>query len=113
MDVGPKVTVPNLLSSLAKLGISPGEIDYIILTHIHVDHAGGIGTAIKEMSRAKIVASDRALSHLVDPTALWTASVKTLGELALKYGEIEPVPEDRIVAATDQMKLDLGSGLVL
>ena len=105
--------MPNLLSALATLNMSPEEIDYIILTHIHIDHAGGVGTAIGEMSRAKVLAHSRARSHLIDPTMLWKASVETLGALALKYGKIEPVPEDRLVAATDLMKLDLGRGLIL
>ena len=113
VDVGPTAAIPNLLSALAELHMSPEKIDYIILTHIHIDHAGGTGTAIKEMRRARVLAHSRARSHLIDPTALWNASLKTLGDLALLYGNIEPVPEDRIVVATDQMKLDLGRGLIL
>lgn len=102
-----------MLSALAKLNLSPEEIDYIVLTHIHIDHAGGVGTAIREMSRAKVLAHSRARPHLIDPSRLWEASLKTLGNMALKYGNIEPVPEDRVVVATDLMKLDLGGGLVL
>jgi glyoxylase-like metal-dependent hydrolase (beta-lactamase superfamily II) len=113
IDVGPTAAIPNLLSALTKAGISPKEIDYIVLTHIHIDHAGGAGTAIKELSNATVLAHGRARSHLIDPTMLWEGSLKTLGDLALKYGPIEAVPEDRIVVATDQMKLDLGRGLVL
>lgn len=113
VDVGPKAAVPNLLLALAELGMSPRDIDYIVLTHIHMDHAGGVGTVVKEMGNAKVLAHGRARHHLVDPTKLWEASLKTLGALAVEYGEIEPVPEDRIVVATDQMKLDLGHGLVL
>ena len=113
IDVGPTAAIPNLLSALTEAGISPKEIDYIVLTHIHIDHAGGVGTAIKELSNAKVLAHSRARSHLIDPTMLWKGSLKTLGDLALKYGPIEAVPEDRIVVATDQMKLDLGHGLAL
>ena len=113
IDVGPKAAIPNLLHALTELNLSPNEIDYIILTHIHIDHAGGVGTAAREMSRAKVLAHSRAVPHLVDPTMLWQNSLKTLGELAIEYGEIEPVPEHRIIAATDQMELDLGSGLTL
>jgi glyoxylase-like metal-dependent hydrolase (beta-lactamase superfamily II) len=113
VDVGPRVAIPNLLNSLRGQGISPQQIDYIILTHIHIDHAGGAGTAIRDMSKAKVVAHKRAIAHLVDPAVLWKASLETLGELAIKYGSIEPVPEDRIVVAADQTKLDLGHGLVL
>ena len=113
IDVGPTAAIPNLLSALTEVGISPKEIDYIVLTHIHIDHAGGVGTAIKELSNAKVLAHSHARSHLIDPTMLWKGSLKTLGDLALKYGPIEAVPEDRIVVATDQMKLDLGHGLAL
>jgi glyoxylase-like metal-dependent hydrolase (beta-lactamase superfamily II) len=113
IDVGPKAAIPNLLRALTQLGLNPNEIDYIVLTHIHIDHAGGVGTALREMSNAKVIAHSRAISHLVDPTMLWQASLKTLGEIAIKYGEIETVPEHRITAATDQMKLDLGRGLKL
>jgi len=102
-----------MLSALAELNISPSEIDFIILTHIHIDHAGGTGTALRHMPRAKVLAHSQALRHLVDPTKLWEASLKTLGDLALQYGSIEPVPEDRVAAATDLMTVDLGGGQVL
>jgi glyoxylase-like metal-dependent hydrolase (beta-lactamase superfamily II) len=65
------------------------------------------------MPRAKVFAHSQALRHLVDPTKLWEASLKTLGDLAIQYGRIEPVPEDRLAAATDLMTIDLGRGLVL
>ena len=68
---------------------------------------------IGKMSRARVLAHPRARSHLVDPAILWKASLKTLGDRAIKYGEIEPVPEDRVEVVTDRMKLDLGGGLVL
>ena len=60
-----------------------------------------------------MLAHSQALRHLVDPTKLWEASLKTLGDLALQYGRIEPVPEDRVAVATDLMSIDLGRGLVL
>jgi glyoxylase-like metal-dependent hydrolase (beta-lactamase superfamily II) len=113
VDVGPKVAIPGLLAVMAEARVYPDEIDYIILTHLHMDHAGGVGQAIKEMKNARVVAHPRAFKHLVDPTVLWKASLKTIGSLALKYGNIDPVPENRIIVAEDGMKLDLGKGLVL
>lgn len=113
IDIGPKTAIPNLISTLAELSLNPTEIDYIILTHIHIDHAGGAGTALKEMGRAKVIAHSRARSHLINPALLWKSSLKTLGELAMEYGDIEPVPKDRIFVATDLMKLNLGRDLKL
>lgn len=102
-----------MLSALSELGIQSKEIDYILLTHIHMDHAGGIGTVIKEMSNARVLAHSRARSHLIAPTMLWEASLKTLGDAPLRYGKIEPVPEERIIDAVDEMKLELGNSLTL
>ena len=113
IDPGPTSAIPNLLSALAEVNISPDEIDYVILTHIHIDHAGGAGTALRHMPRARVVAHSQALKHLADPTKLWEASLKTLGDLALQYGRIEPVPEERLVAAEDLMNIDPGDGLFL
>jgi glyoxylase-like metal-dependent hydrolase (beta-lactamase superfamily II) len=112
IDVGPGAGIPGLLNALSVAGVSPAEIDYIILTHIHIDHAGGIGQAVKAMKNARVLAHSRARKHLIDPTALWHASQATLGELALRYGLIDPVPEDRIISVEEGMQLDLGNGLL-
>ncbi|MDD5288428.1 MAG: MBL fold metallo-hydrolase [Dehalococcoidales bacterium] len=113
VDIGPKAAIPGLLNALSQDGISPAEIDYIILTHIHIDHAGGTGMAVKEMKNARILMHSRGVKHMVDPAVLWQASQDTLGEAARNYGSYSPVPEDRIIVAEDGMKLDLGKGLVL
>lgn len=113
VDVGPAAAIPGLLAALAKAKVKPEEIDYIILTHIHMDHAGGIGQAVKEMRNASVLVHSRAYRHLVDPTALWKSSRETLGGLALKYGSIDPVPENRIIVAEEAMKLNIGEGLPL
>ncbi|MGA9047978.1 MAG: MBL fold metallo-hydrolase [Dehalococcoidia bacterium] len=107
IDPGPAVATQGLLEALAEAGAKPEDIGYIILTHIHIDHAGGIGRAIKEMPNASVVVHERAISHLVNPEKLWNASLQTLGDLAIKYGEIDPVPAERIVAARENIKLDL------
>ena len=112
VDVGPAAGIPGLLNALSAAGVSPEEIDYIILTHIHIDHAGGIGQAVKAMKNARVMAHSRARNHLIDPTILWQASRNTLGELALRYCRIDPVPEGRIITVEDGMQLDLGQGLL-
>ncbi len=108
IDVGPSVSVENLVSGLAELNINPADISYIFATHIHLDHAGGIGKAIKQMPKAIVIVHERGGRHLIDPARLWEASQRALGKLALKYGPVEPVPEDRIILAKDGMLLNLG-----
>lgn len=113
IDIGPAVAVPPFLSSLAKTGIKPADIDYIIFTHIHIDHAGSAGAAVKALPNAKVVAHGRAREHLVNPEFLWEASLKVLGDYAAKSGQISPVPESRIIDAEDGMTLNLGRELVV
>lgn len=107
IDVGPTVSVANLLSGLRELNIKPADISYILVTHIHMDHAGGIGQAIKQMPEAKIVVHERGAPHMVEPTRLWEDSQRALGQLALDYGAIEPVPQDKIITAASGMVVDL------
>jgi glyoxylase-like metal-dependent hydrolase (beta-lactamase superfamily II) len=109
IDVGPKKTLPNLYLALRHLSIALEEIDYLILTHIHIDHAGGAGAALSQMPRARVVVHPRGVKHLLNPETLWESSQKTLGQLALEYGEIDPVPENRIIAAADGMELGMGN----
>jgi len=113
VDTGPSAAIPSLLYALKKIDMNPEDIDYIVFTHIHIDHAGSAGGVSRELPNARIVAHSRAHEHLINPTALWQASLKVLGDYAVKSGPIAPVPEDRIIDATDHMKLDLGNGLTL
>jgi glyoxylase-like metal-dependent hydrolase (beta-lactamase superfamily II) len=71
VDAGPTAAIPSLLSALKKTDISPEDIDYIVFTHIHIDHAGGAGTAAEAMPNAKVLAHTRAHEHLINPAALW------------------------------------------
>lgn len=113
VDTGPAAAIPSLLSSLTKIGMNPADIDYIVFTHIHIDHAGGAGGVARALPNARVLAHIRAHEHLINPIALWEASLKVLGDYAIKSGPIEPVSEDRLMDATDQMKLDLGHELTL
>jgi len=113
VDPGPTAAIPSLLAALKKAGISPEDIDYIIFTHIHIDHAGGAGGVAKALPNARVLAHGRAHAHLINPTSLWESSLKVLGDYALKSGPIEPVPEERVIDAEDGMKLDLGNGQLL
>ena len=113
VDTGPTAAIPSLLSALKKADINPEDINYIVFTHIHIDHAGGAGGVAKVLPNAKVLAHSRAHAHLINPTALWESSLKVLGDYAVKSGPIEPVSEDRLIDAADGMKLDLGHDLIL
>jgi len=108
IDVGPSSSVENLISGLEELNINPTDISYVFATHIHIDHAGGIGKAIKRMPNAIVIVHERGRQHLIDPAGLWEDSQRALGKLALRYGPIEPVPQDRIIVAKEGMLLNLG-----
>jgi glyoxylase-like metal-dependent hydrolase (beta-lactamase superfamily II) len=113
VDTGPTAAIPSLLSALKKAAINPEDIDYIVFTHIHIDHAGGAGGVAKALPNAKVLAHSRAHAHLINPAALWESSLKVLGDYAVKSGPIEPVPEDRLIDAANGMKLDLGRDMIL
>jgi glyoxylase-like metal-dependent hydrolase (beta-lactamase superfamily II) len=97
VDPGPSVTVPALLAALAEL--PAGSPDLILLTHIHIDHSGGIGELAEAFPRATVVCHPRAVAHLVDPQRLWQGSLDTLGDIARVYGPIRPVPAGRVIDA--------------
>lgn len=97
VDVGPAVSAPYLLSALAELGL--GQPELILLTHIHIDHAGGIGMLAEAFPKTEVICHPRAVEHLIDPRRLWEGALKTLGEIAKAYESIAPVAEDRVVGS--------------
>jgi glyoxylase-like metal-dependent hydrolase (beta-lactamase superfamily II) len=104
VDVGPAVTLPLLLQALASLKVT--HIDYIFLTHIHMDHAGGVGHLSEKFPQTPIVCHGSGLPHLIDPSRLWAGSLKTLGDTARAYGPMNAVPE-RLLVAVDQFNSDM------
>jgi glyoxylase-like metal-dependent hydrolase (beta-lactamase superfamily II) len=103
IDVGPMVSAPVLLSALTELGVE--RPDAILLTHIHIDHAGGLGTIARAFPQTPIACHPKGVSHLVEPAKLWQGSLKTLGDLAVAYGPMEPVPEQQVIS-TDEFGID-------
>jgi glyoxylase-like metal-dependent hydrolase (beta-lactamase superfamily II) len=90
VDVGPAATVPVLLKSLKGLGIR--HLDAVLLTHIHIDHAGGAGDLAESFPDVPIICHEKGIRHLADPSRLWEGSLKTLGKTAQAYGPFRPVP---------------------
>lgn len=94
VDPGPLSTIPHLVAELRHRGVK--RLDYILLTHIHIDHAGGTGSLMTEFPEARVICHPDGIRHLVAPEKLWQGSQKVLGELAQVYGEIVPVAKERI-----------------
>ena len=113
IETGPVSSIHNVLSGLRELNIKPEEIAYVAVSHIHLDHGGGVGTLLKFLPKAKVIVHQRGAPHLANPKKLWQQSRGILGNIAEMYGKPEPVPEERIIAATDDLTFDLGEGVEL
>jgi len=111
VESGPTSSILNLIAGLKELDVKPDDVEYVAVSHIHLDHGGGIGTLFKYLPKAKVIVHQRGAPHLANPEKLWQQSKEVLGNIAEIYGKPEPVPEDRILAATDGMKIDLGSNV--
>lgn len=94
VDPGPLSTIPHLLAGLRAQGVT--QLDYILLTHIHIDHAGGTGELLKHFPHAQVICHPDGHRHLIEPASLWQGSLKVLGRMAEIYGEIIPVPAEKI-----------------
>jgi glyoxylase-like metal-dependent hydrolase (beta-lactamase superfamily II) len=94
VDTGPPSVWPVLREAVEKIG--DGRIDAILLTHVHLDHAGAAGCAAREYN-APVAAPAKGIPHLLDPSALWKGTLQTIGETALLYGEPTPVPKELIL----------------
>ena len=110
VDSGPSVTVDNVLRGLEARGVGPEDLDYILLTHFHLDHAGGASLLVQKCPNARIVVDERSAKYMADPSRLISSAAKSLGEIAPYYGTMLPVPPERIVPLNDGYELDLGGG---
>lgn len=110
VDTGTGHTVPLVLEALAALDLAPAAVDYVFVTHVHLDHAGGAGALLPHLPVAKVVLHPRGARHLIDPSKLIAGSVAVYGEAPFRrmYGEITPVPEARVHIAGDGERFRLG-----
>lgn len=111
IETGPTCTVENLLVGLKEIGVKTEEVDYVAVSHIHIDHAGGAGTLLRHLPNARLLVHVKGAPHLINPEKLWKQTKHVLGSLAEMYEEIEPVSKERVIAATDGMVIDLGKGI--
>jgi len=110
VDTGTFRSVPSMLTALAEHGLSPADVDYVFLTHVHLDHAGGAGTLMQALPNAKCVVHPRGARHMIDPAKLVAASKDVYGErrFNLLYGELPPIPAERVISVEDGDTLSLG-----
>src|SRR5947199_6749199 len=109
VDVGTNNSVPYLLAALAELGIARTAVDYVLLTHVHLDHAGGAGRLMQELPNARALLHPRGAPHMIDPAKLMAGSRAVYGErLDERYGTLVPIPAERLRAGEDGERVRLG-----
>jgi glyoxylase-like metal-dependent hydrolase (beta-lactamase superfamily II) len=109
VDSGPSSVSEELLKLIRNCGITPEEIDYLLLTHIHLDHAGGAARFLRNCPGSKVMIPDRGYKHMLDPTILNTSSRQILGERIFnQWGACEPVPLDLAISVPPNQKIELG-----
>ena len=109
VDVGTNHSVPALLAELQRQGLAREAVDWIILTHVHLDHAGGAGELLRQLPRARVWLHPRGVRHMVDPAQLMAGASAVYGadEVARTYGTLVPIAPDRIVEARDGDVIEL------
>lgn len=109
VDCGTSHSVPRMLAALKEAGLSPAQVDWLLVTHVHLDHAGGAGALMAQLPNARLVVHPRGAPHMVDPAKLIAGATAVYGEaeMARSYGQIVPVPEQRVVVAEDGQRIDL------
>ncbi|MCG8348892.1 MAG: MBL fold metallo-hydrolase [Chloroflexales bacterium] len=113
IETGTPASVPATLIGLERLGIARESISHILCTHIHIDHAGGLGYLVDALPQAQAYIHSMSIPHLIEPTKLAASSRRAIGEEAwLLHGDIRPTPAERLHPAED-LRLDLGGDVIL
>ncbi len=109
IDTGTALAVPRLLGVLEALGIALDAVEWIIPTHVHLDHAGGVGQLAQALPTATVLVHPRGARHLIDPSALWEGATAVYGadEMVRSYGAAVPVPAGRVRSTHEGMTVSL------
>ncbi len=110
IDVGTNFSVPRFLNTLDELGLSTQQVKYIVLTHVHLDHAGGAGEMMRVCKQAQLLVHPRGARHMIDPSALRAGAVGVYGEEIVEqsYGQLLPIAADRVVEVGEGHQIQLG-----
>lgn len=114
IDCGTNHSVPRMLGALDAVGLGIGSVDWLILTHVHLDHAGGAGELIARLPNARLLVHPRGARHMIDPSKLWAGASAVYGEAVMEreYGRLRPVPAERVVEAADGYEVDLAGRIL-
>lgn len=115
IDSGTAHALPRFLDAIAAADLEPKDIDWVILTHVHLDHAGGAGELMRHLPHAMLAVHPRGARHMIDPSVLIAGASAVYGEDVVRrdYGEIVPVAKDRVIEATDGFVVDLAGRALL
>ena len=109
IETGPACSHDNLVEGITKAGIRLSDIDYVVPTHIHLDHFGGGGHIMNVCENASAVVHPNAVYHVSNIDKWWSGSLDFLGEVAELYGKPLAIPESKIISAESNFELDLGN----
>lgn len=109
VDTGTNDSVALLIDALHQQSLDVGDVDFVFLTHIHLDHAGGAGLLMQKLPNARCVVHPRGVAHMIDPTRLiaGTQAVYGVEPTQKMYGEIQPIEASRCIVADDEQCFDL------
>ncbi len=111
VECGPSLSIEHVIAGLQELGLGPADLAFLIVSHIHLDHAGGAGSVARAFPSATIVVSEVGAPHLHDPEKLNASARRVYGELMERvYGECDAVDQERLRAVGDGEVVDLGGG---
>jgi glyoxylase-like metal-dependent hydrolase (beta-lactamase superfamily II) len=114
VETGSQSSVPVLLAALDELGMAGEDLAGVAVTHIHLDHAGGVGDVAKAFPRATVYVHEKGARHLVDPARLVDSAARVYGDLLDSlYGRLDPTPSERIHVLADGEAIPVGDGRVL
>lgn len=110
IDTGSNDSLPNAIAALKKVGLDESAVDFVILTHIHLDHAGGAGSMMRAFPNARLVVHPRGARHMAEPSKLVAGVSAVYGPEYVKnvYGDILPIPAERIIEAGDGQVVTVG-----
>jgi glyoxylase-like metal-dependent hydrolase (beta-lactamase superfamily II) len=114
IETGSQTSVPALLAALDELGVGSGDLAGVAVTHIHLDHAGGVGDVARAFPHATVYVHEKGARHLVDPSRLVSSAAMVYGDLLDSlYGRLDPTPAERVHVLEDGEDIEIGPGRVL